>query len=364
MKKIESILLVEDEDMIRDELYEVLEDYCNTVYVARNGQEGLEIFKDFEPTIVVSDIRMPIMTGIEMAQEIRKFSEFSNFIFVTAFNETSFLKDAIDIQVKGYILKPIDLDALDGKLNSIIDEIYKDEQSNIKLEQKKIEYISEIMSSIAHQWRQPLNNISLEKEILIEEYQSNELTNEKVERFSSRLDNYLRQLSGIIDEFRLFYEPNESKVHFDIIEMLEEFIIFSRKELDENNIKISLKNNYHETLDFYGFRSEIKQVLLILIKNSQESIIKNKENISQGEITINIDKDETHLYIEVIDNGVGVNKEIIDRIFQPYFTTKFEADGIGLSLYVAKMLIERHMKGSLTVSNISSGAIFQISFEI
>ncbi|MEJ2415217.1 MAG: response regulator, partial [Sulfurimonas sp.] len=117
---IESILYVEDEHSAREELSEVLEDFCDTLYTAANGLEGLELFKKHHPKIVISDIKMPKLTGIEMAKQIYEIEPDAHVIFTTAFTDTEFLHEAISVHADNYILKPIDLDILVTELTKLI----------------------------------------------------------------------------------------------------------------------------------------------------------------------------------------------------------------------------------------------------
>lgn len=116
---LNSILYVEDEQHTRDELKEFLGDFCTTLHVASNGEEGLDLFKNHPISLVVSDIKMPEMNGIDMCREIKKIDETQPFIFLTAFKDTEYLMNAIDLQVNGYIPKPINLDLLQRKLDEL-----------------------------------------------------------------------------------------------------------------------------------------------------------------------------------------------------------------------------------------------------
>jgi len=120
MKKIQSILYVEDEITVQEELSEFLKDYCDELYVASNGVEGLSLFKQHHPKIIVSDIKMPKMDGIELAQEIFKIDPECHIIFTTAFTDMKYLQDAITLHAAGYIVKPIDLEHLEHMLLKVI----------------------------------------------------------------------------------------------------------------------------------------------------------------------------------------------------------------------------------------------------
>jgi len=123
MKKNIKILYVEDELEIRENTKRPIGFLCDDLIIASNGQEGLELYKQHSPDIVISDIKMPIMNGIDMCKAIKEINKNQHIIFTTAHSESSFFMDAIELQVDGYILKPIDYDLLENKIESIIDQI-------------------------------------------------------------------------------------------------------------------------------------------------------------------------------------------------------------------------------------------------
>lgn len=122
-EKIESLLYVEDEHTIREELKEFLETFCDTLYMAENGAMGLELFKKHSPKIVLSDIKMPVMNGIDMVKEIKNIDKEVPVIFATAFSDTFYMQEAINLQVTGYVLKPIDLDVLANMIKKTIETL-------------------------------------------------------------------------------------------------------------------------------------------------------------------------------------------------------------------------------------------------
>ncbi|WP_421716971.1 response regulator [Arcobacter arenosus] len=135
MKKIDSILYVEDELNVQNECSEFLEMFCTTLYLAKDGEEGLKLYKQFNPELIVSDIKMPNMDGIEMIKKIKELNSKTPVIFTTAFNDTNYLHDSIKLQVDGYILKPIDLEQFEELLIKIIYQLNL-EKEQVKLKKK------------------------------------------------------------------------------------------------------------------------------------------------------------------------------------------------------------------------------------
>lgn len=136
LEKIESILYVEDEQSAREELSEFLKYFCKKLYVAKDGQEGLELYKKYDPEIIVTDIKMPKMNGIEMAKAIFAINQETHIIFTTAFTEIEYLQQAIEIHTDGYVIKPINLEILDDILKKVIKLQNIQHQLNDKIEQE------------------------------------------------------------------------------------------------------------------------------------------------------------------------------------------------------------------------------------
>jgi diguanylate cyclase (GGDEF)-like protein/PAS domain S-box-containing protein len=131
-----SILYVEDEENIQKQLTRFISRFCEQLYLAKNGKEGLEIYKEHKPDIIISDIRMPVMNGIEMVREIKKIDPKQMIIFISAHSESDYLFDAINMQVDGYILKPVDLSVLEEKIKNLI-KIHENLQASERLSESE-----------------------------------------------------------------------------------------------------------------------------------------------------------------------------------------------------------------------------------
>jgi len=153
-----SILFVEDEPSIRNELSLFLKRYAkNDLHIAKNGKEGLALFRTVKPDIVISDIRMPIMNGIDMVKEIKKLNSKQAIIFTTAHSDSSFFLDAIDMQVEGYLLKPIDLKLLGEKIKSISENIFiKRKYHEQTVVMDEIAYLQGNMLSVLNENMEPI----------------------------------------------------------------------------------------------------------------------------------------------------------------------------------------------------------------
>ncbi len=114
------LLYVEDEASIREEMIDILELDFQNIHVAKNGQEGLQMFQKLQPDIVISDIQMPIMDGLSMSKEILSINPDAKIILTTAFNEHGYLEQADNIGIKSYINKPVNIDELFEKIEELL----------------------------------------------------------------------------------------------------------------------------------------------------------------------------------------------------------------------------------------------------
>jgi diguanylate cyclase (GGDEF)-like protein/PAS domain S-box-containing protein len=146
-KKLSSLLYVEDEAAAREELKEILEEFCDTLYCAENGKVGLELYKKYHPEMVISDIKMPIMNGIDMVKEIKKINKDAYIIFTTAFSDAEYMQEAISINVAGYVLKPIHLDLLEETIKKNIQFIHLENELEVKTKTIK-EYLKIVDENI------------------------------------------------------------------------------------------------------------------------------------------------------------------------------------------------------------------------
>ena len=223
------------------------------------------------------------------------------------------------------------------------------------VQSSKLASMGEMMSSIAHQWRQPLNTLHLNIEMLEDYYEADKVDELFIEKFIEKNTATIQFLSQTISDFSNFFRVDKSKSHFKVKQNILEIISIVKIQLTNHNISYTIEGDDYE---YFGLGNEFKQVILNLINNAKDAIIMSK--IDDGVIDIKIIKEDDTISITVEDNGGGVDEKIIDRIFEPYFTTKDEGQGVGLGLYISKMIIEENMDGRLSVENSSRGAIFEI----
>jgi PAS domain S-box-containing protein len=218
-------------------------------------------------------------------------------------------------------------------------------QEELLIQQSKLASMGEMIAFIAHQWRQPLSVIStlstglkLQKEL--------NLSNEENEKeILDNINNNAQYLSKTIDDFKNFFKKSEEKIEINSSELFEKTLNLVYSRLKTRDIEIIIQDN---EIDFETYENEIIQVLINIINNSIDAF----ENIKTKKfIFIDINKNENKIILQIKDNAGGIKEEIINKIFDPYFTTKDKEHGTGLGLYMSKEIITKHLNGKIEVSN-------------
>ena len=226
------------------------------------------------------------------------------------------------------------------------------------LHQSRLAQMGEMISMIAHQWRQPLNAISLTSSNLKFKCMMDDINNKEFEKELDLIEDYSEHLSETIDDFRGFFKDEKDEEITTLEKIINSTLDIVKISVENKNIKII--THFNCEVEFKTYPNKIKQVILNLIKNAEDILLEN--NIKNPTIIIETlyDLSDNAKILIVKDNAGGVPFSIIDKIFDPYFSTKIEKDGTGLGLYMSKTIIKEHCQGSLKVSNDSKGAIFEI----
>jgi two-component system, NtrC family, sensor kinase len=243
------------------------------------------------------------------------------------------------------------------------------EKEKMLIQQSKMATMGEMIGSIAHQWKQPLNLISISNGLLkINNKIKDFATPEEIINAIDNIDNSIHNLSQTIDDFRNFFNPNKEKIVFHISDAFEDTLKLINSQFKNNNIEI--KKDIKD-IQLLGYRNELLQVLINLLKNSKEELLQ-KPNLIKKYIFVSAYKNIDNIVIKIKDNAGGIPNEIISKIFDAYFTTKEKDGGTGIGLYISKQIIEESMKGKITVSNVEyqyenenyKGAEFSMIFPI
>ena len=250
------------------------------------------------------------------------------------------------------------LEELNSSLeNRIESEINKNtKQQMILMHQSKLAQMGEMIENIAHQWRQPLAQINSLVLLIDMELNRNKFTNSILENKLGEIEVLTAYMSKTIDDFKNFFSPNKQKNIFEIENAIQKALDIVRGVVHLYHIKTTI--NIGKDLKCYSYLEELQQVILTILNNAIEALILKK--IPSCEISIDVYKQDNNIVINIQDNALGINIKHLDKIFEPYFTTKRKAQGTGLGLYMAKMIIENGLLGTLNVENKLNGACFTI----
>ena len=221
------------------------------------------------------------------------------------------------------------------------------------IQQSKMASMGEMIGSIAHQWRQPLNELGIRIQALKYNYAREEIDEAFIEKFTEKNMKTINFMSKTIDDFRNFFKIDKEKQDFHIKDTIKEIIDIQSAQLKHHNIQIEIIGN-----DFmiHGYKTEFQQVILNLVSNSKDAFILS--NTKRPKIDIILEDEK----IIIEDNAGGIPEDIIDRVFEPYFTTKEQGQGTGMGLYMSKAIIEDNMDGKISATNKNEGA--RISIEL
>ncbi|RXJ86283.1 sensor histidine kinase [Arcobacter sp. CECT 8985] len=244
--------------------------------------------------------------------------------------------------------------ALAYKLKLSSDE--KKQKENMLIQQSKLASMGEMINNIAHQWRQPLTNLSFINMDLKMAIKSNDVNNDYLNEIVKDSKKQINFMSETLDNFKGFYQPNRKKESFFISEAINSSINIIKNSLLQDNIKIDVQIIKDKKISAY--KNELIQVILNLITNAKDVLTQRKISSPNIIIRLNTNK-KNEAILQISDNAQGIDKKIINKIFEPYFTTKNNGSGIGL--YMSKVIIQSHLKGEITVQNNSEGACFKIS---
>jgi two-component system, NtrC family, C4-dicarboxylate transport sensor histidine kinase DctB len=298
-----------------------------------------------------------------------KDQQFNNFMFVLTFVVTIFMAffSYIMILIVNDVIKKykIKVQNREDELKSLNDTLFMRVEYGIEegkqkdkkiLEQGKLARIGSMISMIAHQWRQPLSELSgilMELETATRFKKADE---NHVLTAIAKSDKMIQFMSDTIDDFRNFYKPDKIK---------EEFLVSASCKNAINIIDATLKNfaiklnvNIVKDKKIYGYPTEFSQVILNILSNAKDILVEKK--IKNPRIDINIDAKGVLSIITIKDNAGGISKENLELIFDPYFSTKDPSKGTGLGLYISKLIVERNMGGELSIYNDEEGAVFKI----
>jgi len=316
--------------------------YVNTTVIPILNEDG-----DIEEFIA---IRYNVTRNIALTDRLKqKEEELKNL------NAT--LEDRVKKQTK-------ELRELNATLEKRVkEEVEKNrEKDRFLFQQSRLAAMGEMIGNIAHQWRQPLSELGIILYKMKKIYKK--YANENDLDYYESYDNskkVIKKMSNTIDDFRNFFNPHRPSEAFSIAGALDDAMLVMQGTIQRHAIKLVV--DIKDEVCIKGYLSEFSQVLINLLNNSKDAFNQNKTN--NRVINLEIKKfDENYAIISFKDNAGGINKDVLDKIFEPYFTTKHASMGTGLGLYMSRMIIQNSMGGTLEVKNHDNGVCFYIKVPV
>lgn len=234
------------------------------------------------------------------------------------------------------------------------------EKDHILIQQSRHAVLGEMIGNIAHQWRQPLNEISILINDLEDAFSFGMLNKAYFDKTIDTVYHRLKYMSDTINDFSKMHTDDFKKEEFSPKQLIEKLIHFTAGSIKKDNIQIQLLTQ--DDFLCYGLPNMLSHIVLNLLNNSRDILSERKTK--KPKIWIKLESIEDNYCIRVLDNGGGIEPEVIHKIFDPYFTTKDKKRGSGLGLYMVKSMVEKQMHGHVEVVNRRNGAEFKITLKL
>ena len=372
------VLYVEDDLKLKEETIGVLGIFFDNIDTAADGVDGFEHFQNKKYDLLITGIDMPNMNGIDMIAKIREISKQVTILIISSDKE-HFI-DSIRLGIDGYILKPVEIKQFTSVLQKTIEKLknkqelyeYKnllekkvDEEiqkrkasEKILIQQSKLAAMGEMMDAVAHQWKQPINIMSMQVDYLQYDYEDGLLDLDKIKEFQANFDKQKDHIINTLNEFRNFLRPNKNMDPFYIKDCIEGVLILIKDEFIKN--KIIIESDIQSNFIIRGIENEFKHVILNIINNSKDAFNEGQNQTKNRKIIIRTKNDEFDI-LQIEDNAGGIPLDIIDNVFKANVTSKDEGKGTGIGLYMSKQIVEKH-NADIGVKNITNGALFSVTF--
>jgi PAS domain S-box-containing protein len=290
--------------------------------------------------------------------DVISINSFNNRILKEGVHEE--IKEVVNYKKEKCLLRIMGFTMLHNHMKEVgiiaidITQSYKDkekikEQEELMIAQSHDAAMGEMINMIAHQWRQPISVISIQANNILADIELETLSEETLCLTAKDIVAQTQELSKTIDDFRNFFKQDREKENALISDIFMESFAIINKCITNNEIEI--ENIFDTNTKIWIYSRELLQVFINILKNAQEALKENRND--ERKITNRIYETDTSIIVEISDNGGGISNEIIDKIFQPYYSTKKDQNGTGLGLYLSKTIIEKHFNGKLSVKNVT-----------
>jgi C4-dicarboxylate-specific signal transduction histidine kinase len=320
-----------------------------------------------EPIITISRAAKRVAKGDLTAQvaiarrdEIGELSDSFNQMVAALQHSRERLQESNQTLERKVRERTSELDELNRTLDQRVHEemAKRKEQETLLIHQSRLAAMGEMIGAIAHQWRQPLNALSLVMQNIRMQHAMNTLTDESMARMQDKAATLVGRMSSTIDEFRNFFKPGKHAEAFPVADAVRASLDMLDGVFRNHNITVTLACD--DAITLHGVQGEFAQVVLNLLGNAKDALLASRQ--PQPRIELRAQRLNGRVLLTVEDNGGGIAPWAIDKIYEPYFITKEEGQGTGIGLYMSKMIVENHMKGQLRASNTEQGARFTLDF--
>jgi len=360
-----TILVVDDTATNIDILLDLLQGY--DLVVAMDGKSALDILADDNNNIdlILLDIMMPNMDGFEVCKKIKQNTKTKDIpvIFLTAKSDDDSIKTAFEIGGIDYVTKPFRPIELTSKIKTHLQLVTNQKQV---LENNRHIVLEELINNIAHQWRQPLSVISTQASSILLQKELGIISDEEVTVGCNSILKNTDFLSNTIEKFQEILIHNSHTESFNLQELINDNLSLLEYANNDENSSISI--NIQNDIFINGFKNDLIQVILDIVDNAKNIECTEEKRV----IVLDAKKEDSKVVINIQDNCGGIKSEIMDKIFDPYFTTKHKYIGTGLGLYIAYNMIKNSFLGTLKATNSSfeyenttyKGANFEIQIPL
>ena len=349
-------------------MYEIQKDFLGTISIVGRTTEKMEYgIASRNDEILLHQILQKLIDSIsttQIEQMQNNWSRFNHDILVDySLVWKIILASVVTIVILMFFLSQQnvlkkEIECLNTKLKKEIEkEVKKSRKKDQTIfKQAKLVNMGEMIGNISHQWRQPLSEINSIVMKIESDFLSKKLDNDSLDVNLTKIEDLTEFMSNTIENFNNFFKMEKETKNFLVSDCVNRVIYLFESSFQKHGIKIELNIIEDNRVD--SFEGEFLQVIIIILQNAKDVLLINA--IKEPKIIITIDHQSRKSIVKIADNAGGVSDDIIDKIFEPYFTTKFKSKGIGIGLYMAKMIIEKNMRGTLEVQNLDFGAEFII----
>lgn len=379
MFKTITVLYVEDEESLREVVSNIADVLFKKLIIAVDGQEGLDIFTENKDEIdlIITDINMPKMNGIDMCQNIRDIDTKIPIIITTAHNDKDFLHKAISIGISGFVTKPMDMNVLISTIKKSVEPIVLqqklDEEFRLHQEERvanaKFSAIGQLAAGITHEINTPLTYIKASFEIMgydIEDLEESKIKTDMLKHVHRITDGLLR-IENIVGSMKEMSQQSKmQKENSNIYSTIITSAILAYNKIKHiSSIYINgdlfdlSMDKDKEVFNVDIQKQRVEQVWIIIINNAMDELMK-MEDFNNRRLEVNISQNETEVKVVFRDNAGGIKEDMLESLFEPFKGSK-ESSGMGVGLSIAQKIIDEQ-GAKIKAYNEDGGAVFEVLF--